>query len=234
MKADRQIPLTYGDRTTRVEVREPRGPAIGEGGPRTIIITNGAGAAMHHPFIEFFYTRLAELGLRTVRFNFLYQHAPEAAPKQKRRPPDRAPVLEDLYLRVIDALVALPDVDASGIVGGGKSMGGRIAAQIAKRAGLQRLVFWGYPLHPPGKPERVRDAQLYDLQARMLFLQGTRDPFATPEIRDRVYGRLERTGRAQLILIPEGDHSFHVPKRVGLSDAEVLSKVAEVVARFCA
>lgn len=222
---ERTLPLTIGDRTTQIQIREPSNP-VPASDTHTIIIANGAGAAMHHPFIEYFYQSLAAAGFRTVRFNFLYQTV------SGRRPPDRGPILEETYLRVVEGVANLPDVSVDRIVAGGKSMGGRIASLIAGRAGIDRLVFWGYPLHPPGKPEKVRDEHLYMLNAKMLFLQGTRDPFATPDVRNRVYGKLERSGKAKLILVPEGDHSLQVPKRMGIDQEDVMAKVVDVVKSF--
>ena len=151
------------------------------------------------------------------RFNFAYQ-------EQGRRSPDRAPVLEATYREVLDSLAK--EREGKRLIAGGKSMGGRIASQVA--AGgyeLDGLLYLGYPLHPPGKPERIRDEHLYGITAPMLFVEGTRDPFCPLET---LAGVRSRIPRAELAVIDGGDHSFKVPKSSGRSTAQAWD---EVVAR---
>ena len=147
---------------------------------------------------------MADRGVTVVTFNFLYIEA-------KRRVPDPGPVLEDAFGAVWS------DVAAGGtprMFAGGKSMGGRISSQATAAGTLSPapagLVFFGYPLHPPGKPGQRRDKHLPAVQPPMLFLHGTRDPFGSPDEMRALAGSLPR---ATLHLVEEGDHSLAVPKR---------------------
>ncbi len=135
-------------------------------------------------------------------------------------------------------LDAWRDAFAEGVVGasgrpvfaGGKSMGGRIASMAAAEGmAAAGLVFLGYPLHPPGRPEKIRDAHLADVGAPMLFLQGSRDAFARPDLLAAVISRLG--ARAEYVEVTGGDHSFRVPG--GPRDASVIgASLAEPAARF--
>ncbi|MFL6040324.1 MAG: alpha/beta family hydrolase, partial [Gaiellales bacterium] len=136
-------------------------------------------------------------------FNFVYT-------EKGRRSPDRPPVLVATWRAAAAWLAARPEAKGRPLVLGGKSMGGRIASMAAAEGmPAAGLVFLGYPLHPPGKPDRLRDDHLDSVPAPMLFLQGTRDPFATPELLGRVAARLGP--RAELRWVDGGDHSFRVP-----------------------
>ena len=132
-----------------------------------LVLGHGAGSSMTSPFLTGFCEQIAGLGVATHRFDFPYMRA-------GRRAPDRAPVLIEAYReawsRAVELAAGLP------VLAGGRSMGGRIASMAAAEGmPAAGLVFLAYPLHPPGRPERIRDAHLYGLQMPMLFLQGTRD-----------------------------------------------------------
>lgn len=191
-----------------------------------LILAHGAGAPQSHPFMVAFARGLAERGVDVVTFDFPYMEA-------RRRVPDPAPVLERCYLRAIAAVRAGPPGGASGAAKGadrrppalfigGKSMGGRIASHVAAfhadAAGdLAGLVFLGYPLHPPGRPDRRRDAHLPDIAAPVLFVQGSRDAFGTP---DELRPVLDILGsRAELLVVEGGDHSFVVSRTASASAA---------------
>ena len=189
---------------------------------RAVIMANGAGAGMDSEFISYFHEGLAGRGFLSVKFNFPYQ-------EQSRSGPDRSPVLEATYLAVIDFLKDKEKLSAAKIVGAGKSMGGRIGSMVAERAGLRRLMFLGYPLHPPGKPERLRDSHLYALQAKLLFVSGTRDPLCERTLLDQVAGKLKQ---AQVIFIEGGDHSLKVPRRAGVSAEDVRESILNSLVRF--
>jgi predicted alpha/beta-hydrolase family hydrolase len=140
-------------------------------GPKTakhvFLFAHGAGAPMEHPWMSTVAKGLGEHGIRVVRFNFDYMEA-------KRKALDRQPVLLDAWRRVIEehgggAKVAI----------GGKSMGGRMASMIADEVGARGLLVFGYPFHPPGKPQQLRTAHLEQLRTPALILQGTRDMFGT-------------------------------------------------------
>ena len=145
---------------------------------------------------------LATRRLTTATFDFPYIAA-------GRSVPDRAPVLEDSWCRVIEE--ARRQVPRVPLFIGGKSMGGRIASHVAARGGIGSvagLVFLGYPLHPPGKPEQRRDAHLPAIAEPMLFVQGSKDPFGTAA---EIAALLPSLERATLHEVAGGDHSFKVP-----------------------
>jgi len=176
-----------------------------------IVLGHGAGGDRRTPFLVRLAEALAASGRGVVLYNFPYT-------ERGGKRPDPPAVLESTTAAVHEA--ARKAFAAERLVGGGKSMGGRIASQaVAKGAPADGLVFLGYPLHPPGKPEQLRDAHLPAITVPMLFVEGTRDAFARWDLLTAV---LERLGdRAALHRIEEGDHSFAVPRRTGLSNAGV-------------
>lgn len=189
----------------------------------TLVLAHGAGAGQRHPFMVACAEGLAARGVDTVTFDFPYMEA-------KRRVPDRAPVLEQAYLAVIREVRGLPGIGARQVFVGGKSMGGRMASHVAARhatvAGpLAGLVFLGYPLHPPGRLDQLRDAHLPDIAAPMLFVQGERDTFGTPDELRPVLARL--SAPAELMVVDGGDHSFAVPRATGRSAANVRDQVLD-------
>ena len=169
-----------------------------------------------------FATALAGRGIETVTFNFLYT-------EQRRRVPDRRPVLDACYLAVIEQVRHEVPAARQALFIGGKSMGGRIATHVATdpTVGLAGVVLLGYPLHPPGKPQERRDAHLGDVAAPMLFVQGSRDAFGTPTELEPVLTSL--AGRATLHVVEGGDHSFKVAKGAALGQAAVHGQVQQVI-----
>jgi len=191
------------------------------GADAVLVLAHGAGSGMRAPFMEGFAEEIGRLGIATLRFEFPYMQA-------GRRAPDRPPVLLDAWRGAF----AEGGSRAAGrrVFAGGKSMGGRIASMAAAEGmPAAGLVFLGYPLHPPGRPEKIRDAHLPDVPVPMLFLQGSRDAFARPDL---LAGVLARLGpRAQHVEVAGGDHSFRVPG--GPRDARVIgASLAEPAARF--
>jgi predicted alpha/beta-hydrolase family hydrolase len=174
------------------------------GASSTRALPPGAGAPLDSPFLSGFATALAATGVEVLRCNFPYQDA------VGRRPPDREPILRATW-RAAFAAAAARAGDRP-ILAGGKSLGGRIASLATADGEIAPagLVFLGYPLHPPGRPERIRDAHLGRIACPILWLQGTRDPFARPDLLHAVVDRL--AGRATLVEIEGGDHSFHRPR----------------------
>ena len=178
-----------------------------------LILAPGAGASQTNRFMVHFATTLAARGFDTVTFDFAYvEHG--------RRIPDRNEKLEACYASVIAAIHAriahraAPDK----LVIGGKSMGGRIASQVAAVSpdGIAGLVFLGYPLHPPGRPNQLRTRHWPDIRLPMLFVQGSRDPFGTPdELRPLI---ADLKAPVELCVVEGGDHSFKVPKAAGPQD----------------
>jgi predicted alpha/beta-hydrolase family hydrolase len=168
-----------------------------------VILAHGAGQGMNSPFMQFFHRGLAERGFLSVQFNFEYI-------ENKRKVPDPQPKLRSRYRQVIEEIEK--EFHPRRFVIGGKSMGGRVASYIAGEiSGVAGLAFLGYPLHPPGKTDQLRDEHLYTLQRPMLFISGTRDNLAQ---KDLLQGVIERIGpRATLFWIEGGDHSLKVSRR---------------------
>jgi predicted alpha/beta-hydrolase family hydrolase len=160
-----------------------------------------------------------------LTFNFLYM-------EQARKIPDPAPRLEACYRAVIDAAVNQKKLKGNRIVIGGKSMGGRIASQVAAANGenIDGLVFLGYPLHPPGRPEKLRSEHLPKIEAPMLFVQGARDAFGTKQ---EIAGVIKKLNlEATLHAIDEGDHSLKVPKKAGVSQSDVYQSAMDAIANW--
>jgi len=178
----------------------------------TVVLAPGAGADMNHPFMETVARGLTGKGLKVVRFNFVYAEA-------GRKAPDRQPVLEATYRAVLDHVGR-----AGRLVAGGKSMGGRIASHVvASGTTAEGLLFLGYPLHPPGKPDRIRDEHLRTISTPMLFIEGTRDPFCPLETLASV--RRNLTAPNELVVIDDGDHSFKARKASGRPTEEAWDEV---------
>jgi predicted alpha/beta-hydrolase family hydrolase len=205
---------------------DPGGPvtALVYGGhdPRdaTLILAHGAGAGQRSRFMVGFANALAALGVETITFNFPYT-------EQKRRLPDRRPVLEACYRAVIDAFGSTADR----LFIGGKSMGGRIATQVAAadpERPIAGLVLLGYPLHPPGRPSERRDAHLPAVGRPMLFIQGSRDGFGTPAELTPALASVSPS--ATLHVVTGGDHSFKV-SRTG-DQAAVYEDVQRTIAAW--
>lgn len=190
-----------------------------------LVLAHGAGAGMRHPFMKAVADRLAAHGIATLRYQFPYMEG------DRRRPPDRKSVL----LATVHAAVTRGRRLARGVplLAGGKSMGGRMTSLAAAEGsldGVTGIVFFGFPLHPPGKPSSDRAAHLAEVAPPMLFLQGTRDALADLS---RIRSVCRTLGsRATLRVIRGGDHSFHVLKRSGRTDDEVLEELAEEVDRW--
>ena len=183
-----------------------------------LVLAHGAGAGQTSPFMVRFARGMALRSISTATFDFPYVAA-------RRKVPDRAPVLEQSWREALDAAKA--ELAGLPIVIGGKSMGGRIASHIAAQGsgGIDGLVFLGYPLHPPGKPEQRRDAHLPSIAERMLFVQGARDPFGTAA---EIAALLPSLQHAELHAVEDGDHSFKVPARRG----DVLEGIMDTVAAW--
>jgi uncharacterized protein len=191
----------------------------------TIVLGHGAGANQLNGFMRMCATGLATRGFDAMTFNFLYS-------EQKRRLPDSKERLEACYRAVIEAALHNRKLKKNRLVIGGKSMGGRIASQVAAEDGdnISGLVFLGYPLHPPGRPDKPRSEHLKNIHAPMLFVQGSRDAFGTEkEIRD-VIKKLPL--RATVFAIGGGDHSFRVPKNAAVSQQQVYESVMDEIAKW--
>jgi predicted alpha/beta-hydrolase family hydrolase len=193
----------------------------------TIILGHGAGANQLSGFMRLFASGLAERGIDAVTFNFLYT-------EQGRKVPDPAPRLESCYRAVIDAVLKHKKLKGNRLVIGGKSMGGRIASQVAAQNGenIDGLVFLGYPLHPPGRPEKLRSEHLPKIKAPMLFIQGSRDAFGTKQEIAGIIKKLKL--RAEHFSIEGGDHSLKAPKSSGVSQTDVYNLSMDHIAKWIA
>ena len=192
----------------------------------TLILGHGAGAGQRSAFMVDFAHALAARGVDVVTFNFLYT-------EQGRRIPDRAPALEACYRAVIETVHAEVPSARRALFIGGKSMGGRIATQVAAgdpQLRLAGLVLLGYPLHPPGKPAERRDKHLPAIARPMLFVQGTRDAFGTPEELAPILSRLQPT--PSLHVVAQGDHSFKVSKKDAAAQANIYVDVQQAIVNF--
>jgi len=171
-----------------------------------LILAHGAGAGQRSPFVVAFAQALAALGVDILTFDFPYM-------EQRRRVPDRQPVLEACYARAIaHAREVMPSARQHLFIGG-KSMGGRIATHVAAAdpaVPIDGLVLLGYPLHPPGRPNQLRDAHLENVRRPMLVVQGERDTFGTPGELAPVFARLNP--QPTLHVVDGGDHSLKISR----------------------
>lgn len=189
-----------------------------------MVLAHGAGAGMHHAFMERMARALLDAGIATLRFQFPYM-------ERGRKPPDRQPVLVATIARVVEA--AAPLANGRPVFVGGKSMGGRmgsIAAAEGRLPGVRGLVFFGFPLHPAGKVSRERAAHLATIDVPMLFLQGTRDRLADPNLIEAVCDELGAL--ATLRKFVGADHSFVCLKSAGRTEASVDAELAAAVRHF--
>jgi uncharacterized protein len=183
------------------------------------VFAHGAGAGMTHPFMAAVANGLAERGVATLRYQFPYME------KASRRPDP--PVVAQAAVR---AAVAEAGKRCSGLplIAGGKSFGGRMTSQAqaaAPLAGVVALAFFGFPLHPAGKPSTDRANHLAGIGIPLLFLQGSRDSLAEPKLLRPLVERLGSV--ASLHLVEGADHSFHVPARSGRKDGEVMDEILD-------
>lgn len=191
----------------------------------TIVLGHGAGANQSSGFMRMFADGIAARGIDAVTFNFLYA-------ERGKRLPDPGPRLEACYRAVIDAVLAHRKLKSNRLVIGGKSMGGRIASQVAaaNSKGIAGLVFLGYPMHPPGRPDKLRAEHLKDVRAPMLFVQGSRDAFGTPAELRSILKQLKLN--PDIHVIEGGDHSFKVPKSAGVPQEEVYESAMDTISEW--
>ena len=190
----------------------------------TVILGHGAGAGQLHPFMRLLATGLAERGFDALTFNFAYM-------EQGRHVPDPNAKLEACYREVMEAASRNKKLKGNHLAIGGKSMGGRIASQVAAEAEtgdeIAALVFLGYPLHPPGRPDKLRDAHLPQIKAPMLFVQGSRDAFGTPDELRAVFKKHHLS--PTLHVVEGGDHSLKVPKSLGIPQDQVYASTMDTI-----
>lgn len=189
-----------------------------------LVLAHGAGAGMTHPFLEKLARELADVGVATFRYQFPYM-------EQRPRSPDSPAVAAATVAAAVRAGAKV--TPGLSLLAGGKSFGGRMSSQAASQGlleGVQGLVFFGFPLHPPNKPGTKRAEHLAKVPMPMLFLQGTRDTLADLKLLRPICEDLGP--RATLHIIETADHSFHVLKSSGKSDPDVLRELAQNTASW--
>jgi len=193
--------------------------------PRWLLIfAHGAGAGMRHSFMESLSSELAALQIATFRYQFPYME------KRSGRPDSPAILTATVAAALRAASEAAPGLP---LLAGGKSMGGRMTSQAGAQnllPDVSGLVFFGFPLHPPGSPSTKRAEHLTKVPLPMLFLQGTRDTLADLKLLRPVVKKLGDL--ATLHIIESADHGFHVLKRSGKTDASVLAELAQTTAEW--
>jgi predicted alpha/beta-hydrolase family hydrolase len=187
-----------------------------------LVLAHGAGAGERHPFMIAFGRGLGAAGIDVVSFNFPYMD-------QKRKVPDKAPVLEEHFRNVIQTVRA-GDLKGRQLFIGGKSMGGRIATHLAAQRDVEDLkgvLALGYPLHPPGRPDQPRTAHLPSIRVPVLIVQGERDAFGTPAELEPVLKTM--TAAVTLHVVDGGDHSLKVR---GRSSEQVYTPVFDAIVEW--
>jgi predicted alpha/beta-hydrolase family hydrolase len=203
------------------------GEAEGEARERPLLLANGAGFHMESPWMASVAEGLRARGFTVMRFNYPYKERSLA--ENKPLPPNRAPILEAAHARALDLLRERTGCERPLLAG--KSLGARMSTHLAAQGhAAAGLVLFGFPLHAPKRTERLRSEHFAAIAQPALFLQGTRDSLCD-------LGLLEPAlatwgGKATVEVIEDADHGFHVPKRSGTTDAEVLERVLDRVARW--
>ena len=225
------FPITTGDATPVSAILYQPDPAHEL--DALLVLAHGAGAGQLHPFMTGYAAALGSLGVTVVTFNFLYMD-------QRRRAPDRAPVLEATFRRVVAGAVAHPAVRASRVFIGGKSMGGRIATHLA--ASLEAwpeapqptgVIALGYPLTPPGGAgKRDRVTHLLGLTVPALVVQGTRDSFGGPDDIRSALAPATSAPPITVFAVDGGDHSFAVRKSDGRGQTQVHADIQQAIAAW--
>jgi uncharacterized protein len=188
------------------------------------VFAHGAGAGMTHPFMAKVAAGLGERGIATLRYQFPYME------KASKRPDPPSVAHAAVRAAVAEAARRCEGVP---LIAGGKSFGGRMTSQAqaaAPLAGVRGLAFFGFPLHPAGKPSNDRAKHLADIRVPMLFLQGTRDTLAELTLIESVVKGLGSL--ATLHPVSDADHSFHVLKRSGRQDGEVMDEILDAFAAW--
>ena len=207
--------VVVGEEETSATYESPTTTDLGA----AFVFAHGAGGNMNDRGVLQTANALRARGIGVVRFNFLYK-------EKKSSRPDPMPRLKETFGAVVAR--TRDEVDPSTLIIGGRSMGGRAGSMLAAD-GLQcdGLLLLAYPLHPPGRPEQLRDAHLPAIKVPVLCFNGTRDPFCTPSLMEEALKRV--TTDWQMEWVEGADHSFHVLKSSGRTDGEVLDSIADKV-----
>ncbi len=189
-----------------------------------LVLAHGAGAGKDSEFMQQISALLVARGIEVVRFNFAYMQTIEQT--GKRRPPEKAGVLLQHFTGLLEhlehQLPALP------LWLGGKSMGGRMATMLVDQTSALGAVAYGYPFHPPGKPDKLRTEHLVQAGKPVHIFQGERDTFGIP---DEV-NHYELHSKVTLHWLEDGDHSLKPRKKSGYDYQQHLQRTAEDTARL--
>jgi predicted alpha/beta-hydrolase family hydrolase len=210
--------VSVGDQTTSAVLE----PAEREANSTVFVCAHGAGGNMNDRGIVATAKALRDRDVSVVRFNFLYK-------EKKSGRPDPMPRLKECITAVVARV--REEVHPEKLILGGRSMGGRAASMLAADGfDCDGLLLLAYPLHPPGKPDQLRDAHLPAIKVPVICFNGTRDPFCTPSLMEKVLARV--TTSWEMHWVDGADHSFHVPKSSGRTDAAVLNEIADKSAEW--
>ncbi len=222
-----RVPLTAPQSTTETSAivwpaADPQAPAI--------ILAHGAGTDMTHRLMRQHAGALSDAGLAVALFNFAYTEV-------GRKRPDPASRLESAWRDVITGLRPHLGPERRLVVGG-RSMGGRIASMVAARdaagLGIDGVVCIAYPLHPPGRPERLRVEHWPDLKVPVLIVNGSRDSMAPVDtLRDNLQAHMP-PDTATLHILDGADHSFRVRKSDGRTEEDVMAETTTAITGWLA
>ncbi|TVP93129.1 MAG: alpha/beta fold hydrolase [Pseudomonadaceae bacterium] len=185
----------------------------------TLVLAHGAGAPMDSPYMELLTEHLLAEGLSVLRFEFPYMVARRA--DGRKRPPNPMAQLEQAFLQQLDGL-------EGPLLVAGKSMGGRVATHILQQSAAVGAVAFGYPFHPPGKPDRLRIAHLQAIAKPLLVVQGTRDPFG----REHEVAEYALASSVELCWLSDGEHDLRPTKSSGRTQVELISAAAGATGDF--
>jgi len=188
------------------------------------VFAHGAGAGMTHPFMQAVATGLVARNIATLRYQFPYM-------ERGSKRPDAPAVAQAAVRAAVEAAAA--KLPGTALIAGGKSFGGRMTSHAQAKEplpGVRGLCFFGFPLHPAGKPASERGDHLAGIKVPMLFLQGTRDALAEVDLIEPLVASLGQ--RASLHLVANADHSFHVPAKSGRKDSDVKEEILDTMAAW--
>ena len=213
--------INVGSETTSAIYEPGEGNAVTD---TVFVCAHGAGGNMNDAGMQKMAKALVNKGVNLVRFNFLYK-------EKKSGRPDAMPKLKDCFAAVVDKTRA--ELEPKKLIIGGRSMGGRAASMMASEDyACDGLLLYAYPLHPAGRPEKLRDAHLPQIKVPVLCFNGTRDALCTPELMEEALKTVTTAWTMQWI--NGADHSFHVLKSSGRSDADVMNEIADTSSTWLA
>jgi predicted alpha/beta-hydrolase family hydrolase len=209
--AEWKIPVGVETTSAVFDSAEPEDRGI------VFVCAHGAGGNMNDRAVLQTANAMRQRGFGVVRFNFLYK-------EKKSGRPDPMPRLKECITAVVSRV--REELKPRTLIIGGRSMGGRAASMLAAEDfACDGLLLLAYPLHPPGRPEQLRDAHLPAIKVPVICFNGTRDPFCTPELMNEVLKRVKT--RWEMHWVEGADHSFHVLKSSGKTDAEVMGGIGD-------